>query len=349
MDVQIDTALKRARGYWFIDGFTEMAAGGLFVILAGILLFSGYAPQASFLDWFLSVTSEIVIVKLIGILVAILILWWLKDHFTYPRTGFVRGKRVTATQVLVIIRNVILFLLLPILVLLAASLLIASAPNVLASMPVWFPIGLGLISGGAYLLAGEWMGLRRFRLLAVTIALTGIAMGVWQFTMGFPTFPSNNQSGIFQPVVLETINRTLISLGFLILISGVTLMISGLATFLRYRKENPTPYAEEIMSGSLQNLSGLDRVIHEPARLMLVALLSSVESADFLFLLKESGLTKGNLSVHLSRLEEAGYLRVDKTFKGKIPHTEYSLTAKGKTAFNEYRKKLDPIIRRPRR
>ena len=100
------------------------------------------------------------------------------------------------------------------------------------------------------------------------------------------------------------------------------------------------------MRDSLQGLSGLDRVIHEPARLMLVALLSSLESADFLFLLKESSMTKGNLSVHLSRLEQAGYLRVEKTFQGKIPHTEYSLTAKGKTAFTEYRKKLDPIIRR---
>ena len=245
MDMEIDTALKRARGYWFIDGFTEMAAGGLIVILAGILLLSGYAPRASFAGWFLSVTSEIAIAKLVGILAAILILWWLKDHFTYPRTGFVRGKQVTATQVLVIIRNVILFLFLPILALLAAALLTASARNVLASMPAWFPVGVGLIWGGMCLLAGEWMGLRRFRLLAVMIALTGIAMGIWQFTMGLPTFPSNAQSGIFQPIVLETINRTWISLGFLILISGVILMISGLVTFLRYRKENPTPYAEE--------------------------------------------------------------------------------------------------------
>jgi len=245
MNVQIDTALKRARGYWFIDGFTEMAAGGLFVILAGILLFSGYVPQASFLPWFLSVTGEIVIAKLFGILVAILILWWLKDHFTYPRTGFVRGKRVTVMQILVILRNVILFLFLPILVLLAASLLIASARNFLASMPVWFPVGLGLIWGGVYLLAGGWMGLRRFRWLAVIMVLTGIAIGIWQFAIGLPTFPSNIQSGIFQPIVFETIRRTLISLCFLILISGVILMISGLVTFLRYRKENPTPYAEE--------------------------------------------------------------------------------------------------------
>ena len=98
------------------------------------------------------------------------------------------------------------------------------------------------------------------------------------------------------------------------------------------------------MSSSLQNLSGLDRVIHEPARLTLVALLSSVASADFLFLLKESGLTKGNLSVHLSRLEEAGYIKTEKTFRGKIPHTEYRLTPKGKTAFDQYRKSLGSIF-----
>jgi DNA-binding HxlR family transcriptional regulator len=98
------------------------------------------------------------------------------------------------------------------------------------------------------------------------------------------------------------------------------------------------------MTGPLHNLSDLDRVIHEPARLLLVALLSSVETADFLFLLKESQLTKGNLSVHLSRLEEAGYLQVDKSFRGKIPHTEYRLTSKGKSAFEQYRKNLGPIF-----
>ena len=98
------------------------------------------------------------------------------------------------------------------------------------------------------------------------------------------------------------------------------------------------------MSGSLQNISGLDRVIHEPARLTIVALLSSITSADFLFLLKESGLTKGNLSVHLSRLEQAGYIQVEKTFRGKIPHTEYRLTQKGKSAFDQYRKSLGLIF-----
>ncbi len=103
------------------------------------------------------------------------------------------------------------------------------------------------------------------------------------------------------------------------------------------------------MTSSVQNISGLDRVIHEPARLILVALLSSVESADFLFLLKESSLTKGNLSVQLSRLEEAGYVQAKKTFRGKIPHTEYRLTSKGKSAFDQYRKSLGSIFNEKKR
>ena len=94
----------------------------------------------------------------------------------------------------------------------------------------------------------------------------------------------------------------------------------------------------------MSGLADLDRVIHEPSRLTIVALLFSVASADFLFLLKESGLTKGNLSVHLSRLEEAGYIQVEKTFRGKIPHTEYKLTSKGKSAFDNYRKSLGSIF-----
>jgi hypothetical protein len=247
MNTQIvDHALKRARGYWFVDGFTEMAAGGLFTILAGLLLFSGSASQAAFPSWFLSVAGEISIAKLIGILAAVLILWWLKDRFTYPRTGFVRGKRVTATQVFILIRNVMLFLFLPILGLLTASLLINSASHVLASMPAWFPIGLGFLWAVLCVLAGEWMGLRRFRLLGVLILVAGMAIGFWQFAMGLPVFPANIQPGFLQPSMLESINRTLSSLGVFVLVSGVILMFSGFVTFLRYRKENPLPYTEDV-------------------------------------------------------------------------------------------------------
>ena len=68
-------------------------------------------------------------------------------------------------------------------------------------------------------------------------------------------------------------------------------------------------------------MNDLDRVIHEPARLMLVALLAGVSRADFGWLQRESSLTKGNLSSHLARLEEAGYVEIEKTFRGKIPLT----------------------------
>ncbi|MCJ7435357.1 MAG: hypothetical protein MUO77_17900 [Anaerolineales bacterium] len=246
MNIQIDIIMKRSRGYWFVDGFTEMAVGGLFILLAGILLLRGNILQAAFPTWFLSIAGEIAIAKFVGILAAILILWWLKDNFTYPRTGFVRGNRVTAAQILILIRNIILFLLLPIFGMLAASLFIASTGSVLSSMPAWFPVELGFLWAVLIVLAGEWMGLRRFRLLGVLILLAGMTIGSWQFAMGLPAFPANVGPEPLQPSVLEIINRTLSSLSFLVLISGVLLMFSGLVTFLRYRKENPTPYTEDI-------------------------------------------------------------------------------------------------------
>src|SRR5687767_11708898 len=68
------------------------------------------------------------------------------------------------------------------------------------------------------------------------------------------------------------------------------------------------------VADGLSSLLGLDRLIHEPARLVLMALLAPLECADFLFLLRETGMTKGNLSSHLIRLEEGGYLSVEKTY-----------------------------------
>ncbi len=94
----------------------------------------------------------------------------------------------------------------------------------------------------------------------------------------------------------------------------------------------------------LKSLADVDRVIHEPARLVIVALLSGVKAADFLYLERESGLTRGNLSSHLSRLEEAGYVRVEKTFRGKIPLTIARLTPRGRTAFEAYRKRMHGVL-----
>lgn len=98
------------------------------------------------------------------------------------------------------------------------------------------------------------------------------------------------------------------------------------------------------MDDELRGIADLDRVIHEPARLLLVTILSTVESADFLFLQREAGLTKGNLSAHLSKLEEAGYVEIQKTFKGKLPLTVCKLTKPGLKAFNVYRQQLVKFI-----
>jgi len=88
----------------------------------------------------------------------------------------------------------------------------------------------------------------------------------------------------------------------------------------------------------------LNRLIHEPSRLMIMALLYVVESADFTFLMRQTGLTWGNLSSHMSKLEEAGYITVEKEFKGKRPNTMLQLTIEGRTAFREYRENLMAVF-----
>jgi DNA-binding MarR family transcriptional regulator len=90
----------------------------------------------------------------------------------------------------------------------------------------------------------------------------------------------------------------------------------------------------------LKYLAGLDRIIHEPGRLAVVSYLSVVEEADFLFLMDQTGLTRGNLSSHMAKLEGAGYVEVDKTFVEKIPRTTYRLTEAGRAAFRDYRRGL---------
>ncbi len=91
--------------------------------------------------------------------------------------------------------------------------------------------------------------------------------------------------------------------------------------------------AEQVSPASLISI---DRLIHEPARLVIMAILYAAASADFLYLKREAGLTKGNLSSHLSKLEKAGYLQIDKTYEGKIPRTFCSLTEDGRAAFKDY-------------
>lgn len=92
-----------------------------------------------------------------------------------------------------------------------------------------------------------------------------------------------------------------------------------------------------------KEMTELDKLLHEPARLAIMTALANCESANFVFLQSLTGLSKGNLSSHLSKLEEANFVRIEKTFVGKIPNTSASATAAGAKAIGEHWKKLDEL------
>ncbi len=94
----------------------------------------------------------------------------------------------------------------------------------------------------------------------------------------------------------------------------------------------------------LDQIAGVDRVVHEPGRLMVLACLSVVTRADYLYVMRETGLTQGNLSSHLAKLEAAGYVAVEKTFVGKVPRTVLSLTDQGRAALGAYRDRLLGVL-----
>jgi DNA-binding MarR family transcriptional regulator len=95
---------------------------------------------------------------------------------------------------------------------------------------------------------------------------------------------------------------------------------------------------------NIQPLAEIDKLIHEPARLMILATLHVVESADFLFVERQTGLTRGNLSSHMSKLEKAGYIEVNKEFVDKIPRTLLRITDKGRSALLEYKKEMNKVL-----
>lgn len=94
----------------------------------------------------------------------------------------------------------------------------------------------------------------------------------------------------------------------------------------------------------IPSVDDFDRVIHEPARLLIMTYLSLVDTADFVFLTRETQLTRGNLSSHLRTLENAGYIAVEKEFIDRKPRTLLKITQKGRQALSKYRKDIEQII-----
>ncbi|HOP09310.1 MAG TPA: transcriptional regulator [Candidatus Methanofastidiosa archaeon] len=94
----------------------------------------------------------------------------------------------------------------------------------------------------------------------------------------------------------------------------------------------------------LKSIGDIDKMIHEPSRLMIMSLLYVVESADFLFIMRQTEMTWGNLSSHMSKLEAAGYIKVEKEFLERKPHTILSMTEGGRGAFERYRDDMQKIL-----
>jgi DNA-binding MarR family transcriptional regulator len=98
----------------------------------------------------------------------------------------------------------------------------------------------------------------------------------------------------------------------------------------------------------LQAIASIERLVHEPGRLLVLACLAVVTRADFLYVMRQTGLSQGNLSSHLAKLEAAAYVAVEKTFVGKVPHTTLELTERGRQALRTYRNSLiDALGRLP--
>lgn len=97
------------------------------------------------------------------------------------------------------------------------------------------------------------------------------------------------------------------------------------------------------MSNVFEDLVGLDKLVHEPARLSILTALAALQSADFLALKRLTGMTGGNLSTHLAKLEEAGLIVQEKQFVGKRPNTQVRITVKGRAAVENHWKQLESL------
>jgi len=97
------------------------------------------------------------------------------------------------------------------------------------------------------------------------------------------------------------------------------------------------------MTTPFEEIAGLDKLVHEPTRLAILTALLACDSADFRYLLALTGLTKGNLSAHLWKLEEAGLVAIEKAFVDKVPNTRARLTAEGRSATDGYWARLDRL------
>jgi DNA-binding MarR family transcriptional regulator len=235
----------------------------------------------------------------------------LKKRITFPRFGYVEWKpnqQVWRRWAITIGIVVLVFLIGAVFLLGAGS---ANMPPIIKSLlKQYHMLFLGIIGAILAVTFGLLTGIRRlFTYAGLTLLI--ILGGTW----------------------LE------IEPAFYVMTIGGLILLWGIWLLWRFLRGYPLPAEEDF-----QPIADIDRTIHAPARLQILALLMVIESADFTFLMRQTGLTRGNLSSHLGKLEEAGYIRITKEFVDKIPRTLIRLTDEGREAIQDYRETMRQVV-----
>jgi DNA-binding MarR family transcriptional regulator len=100
----------------------------------------------------------------------------------------------------------------------------------------------------------------------------------------------------------------------------------------------------QVAFANVTPLADIDQLVHASARLMILSYLYVVDSVDYVFLVRLTGLTWGNLATHLTKLEHAGYVEIAKGYRGKKPHSVIHMTDAGREAFREYKRKMQKVL-----
>ncbi len=310
--------LERPKAYYNIDGVGELGIGVMASPMPCIGWMQVRSPETSV--W----NRPYMLLVFMGA-VCLLIHYGskaIKKHITYPRTGFVQySRRDTVWR----------------------PMIISFAVSVVAAVVLFFAIRhhlsmttpaslMGLVFAASY--AYGFARTVRWKWMVVWVMIAG--------SIVIALLPADligslaDHSWITKVVSAKTVG-------------AVELMHPALwcgAFDFRQRQllALPAPYPAasggRAMKPQVRKIAELDRTIHEPGRLMVMALLFAVEGCDFLYLQHETGMNKGTLSSHLSRLEAAGYIEVSKTYRGKVPQTLLRLTKTGRKAFEQYRRHL---------
>jgi DNA-binding MarR family transcriptional regulator len=292
---------------FFSDGMVDLLLG-TDLLLVGMLLRAGIGGAA-------------VPFLLFPILFFAPLLGRLKTGSVLARTGYVKPRPGCAQpQEWALLVSLALGL-----VGMGGVLLVATASAQAAQQHRWPPILFGIWLTGTFVGFGIRMGLGRYYLAAAAALMGGIG------------------------VPLLVAGAIWATMGIFLVVLGGTIAGVGLFAFVRFlastpQQAPPAPAAAKMTSGDLAAITGLDRLVHQPARLRILATLRVKESAGFIHVMHETGLTRGNLSSHVSKLESSGYLEVKKEFVDRTPRTLLSLTPRGHAAYQSYVERMKQVL-----